>query len=1062
MSYHPGMPDPDHAQLRGCGDSVVELVKRFSEQQEAYKKQTYNETQVRREFIDPLFTALGWDVDNRAGHAEAYKDVVHEDAIKIGGTTKAPDYCFRIGGVRKFFVEAKKPAVGVKDDPGPAYQLRRYAWTNKLPLSIVTDFEEFAVYDCRIKPHPADQSSTARVMYLTFDQYPERWNDIAAIFAKEAILKGSFDKYAESNRRKRGTAEVDSEFLKEIESWREALARNIALRNPGLSVRDLNFAVSKTIDRLIFLRMCEDRGIETYAQLRILPNGPNIYPRLVELFHRADERYNSGLFHFRQEKNRVEAPDELTPTLTIDDQVLKDIIRRLYYPECPYEFSVMPAEILGQVYEQFLGKVIRLTKGHRAVVEEKPEVKKAGGVYYTPAYIVAYIVKHTVGKLVTEAGAPTKVANLRILDPACGSGSFLLVAYQYLLDWHLNWYLENDPERHARKKTPPIYQSPRRDPTSPGPSWRLTVAERKRILLNNIYGVDIDAQAVEVTKLSLLLKVLEGESQQSLDNQLRLFHERALPDLADNIKCGNSLIGPDFYDNQQMTLLDEEERYRINVFDWHTEFPEVFQSSASTAKQSPDRNPTRDRDPSRDGDPNCDGDPNPDGNPNWDVDPSPDGNPSPDRKGGVKHPTPRRPETAHTSSAKTQPLPDGRGSDYPGGFDAVIGNPPYVLLQSLGSREVFQYLSARFESARYKIDTYQVFTEQAWGLVKEQGLVGYITPNTFLRNKHARALRATLLGGSAIERLVLFDYNVFVAASVDTSIIVLRRLADLPRDHTVLIDRFSSPVEHESIGHVEQRVWMQREDLNFDLPTTDRAAKLLQKIDGQSVHLGEFATAYFGIQTHGRKSYVARESRGRSWKPALDGENISRYALVPPCEWVDTDPRSIKSGGKSSVYEDQRIGVRQIGQRPIATLLPGGWYSLNTIYNIYFTKPIALNLRFILGLLGSNLLGWYWELKFYDQKRTFPKVKKQPLLSLPITGTDLSQEENKARHDRMVELVERMLALHQQLAEAKTPTDKTAIQRQIDATDRQIDQLVYELYDLTDAEIRIVEEATAR
>jgi len=315
--------------------------------------------------------------------------VIHEDAIKVGGSAKTPDYCFRIGGLRKFFVEVKKPAVPVKDDPGPAYQLRRYAWTAKLALSIVTDFEELAVYDCRIRPRPTDKPTTARVKYLTYDQYADRWGEIAAIFSKEAILQGSFDKYAESNRRKRGTAEVDTEFLKEIERWRDLLARNIALRNPRLSVRDLNYAVSKTVDRLIFLRMCEDRGVETYAQLRALINGPKVYERLVTVFRRADERYNSGLFYFQQEKDRSDAPDELTPNLAIDDGILKDIIKGLYYPECPYEFSVLPADILGQVYEQFLGKVIRLTKGHRAVVEEKPEVRKAGGVYYTPTYRTA-------------------------------------------------------------------------------------------------------------------------------------------------------------------------------------------------------------------------------------------------------------------------------------------------------------------------------------------------------------------------------------------------------------------------------------------------------------------------------------------------------------------------------------------------------------------------------------------------------------------------------------------------------------------------------------------------
>jgi hypothetical protein len=205
--------------------AIIELVERFEQNIDAYKAPSYNETQVRREFLDPFFCALGWDVDNAAGYAEAYKDVIHEDAIKIAGSARAPDYCFRIGGQRKFFVEAKKPFVYIKEDIHPAYQLRRYAWSAKLPLSIATDFEEFAVYDCRIKPDRADKASVARVSYLTFRDYTTRWGDIAGIFSPEAIRKGSFDRYAEANKAKRGTTEVDDAFLADIERWREILAK---------------------------------------------------------------------------------------------------------------------------------------------------------------------------------------------------------------------------------------------------------------------------------------------------------------------------------------------------------------------------------------------------------------------------------------------------------------------------------------------------------------------------------------------------------------------------------------------------------------------------------------------------------------------------------------------------------------------------------------------------------------------------------------------------------------------------------------------------------------------
>ena len=554
--------------------AVLDLVARFELHKDEYKATRYNETQVRREFVDPLFKALGWDIDNEQGYAEAYKDVVHEDAIQVGRNTKAPDYAFRIGGVRKFFLEAKRPSTNIRDGVGPAYQLRRYAWSAKLSLSILTDFEELAVYDCRIRPQKNDKASVARIAYYTFQDYIEKWTELENIFSREAILKGSFDRFSQDNRRKRGTAEVDDAFLEELEQWRSSLARNIALRNPNLSVRELNAAVQRTLDRIVFLRIAEDRGIERYGQLRECADRKNLYFELTKLFRAADDRYNSGLFHFRQGDGSNETLDTFTLALKLDDRTLKPILRSLYYPDSPYEFSVLPADILGHVYERFLGKIITLA-GKRAKIEEKPEVKKAGGVYYTPSYVVRYIVEKTLEPILRDK-TPLQASGLdnrmkdntpvRVVDPACGSGSFLIGAYQYFLDWYLSQYLKDDPQKYARGKSPKLYQVAKGD-------WRLSVAERQRILLTHIFGVDIDPQAVEITKLSLLLKVLEGESGDAVAHQMDFFKIRALPELANNIRCGNSLIGPDFYEIYSMDLFSDDEHARLNAFHWKEEFP---------------------------------------------------------------------------------------------------------------------------------------------------------------------------------------------------------------------------------------------------------------------------------------------------------------------------------------------------------------------------------------------------------------------------------------------------------------------------------------------------------
>ncbi|MCZ2357687.1 MAG: hypothetical protein LC115_13520, partial [Bacteroidia bacterium] len=323
-------------------EKIKSLVQRFDEQKEFYKKADYNETQTRRDFIDPFWKALGWDIDNENGYAESYREVIHEDRVKVGGATKAPDYSFRlVGGKRLFFLEAKKPSVFIKDDIQPAYQVRRYGWSAKMPISVITDFEEFAIYDCSNKPKPTDKASNGRIKYLQYSDYLNDFNFIWETFSKEYVLKGSFDKYITSDKNKKGTTTVDSEFLQSLDKWRVELAINIALRNKDINEEELNFVVQHTIDRLIFLRIAEDRSAEPYGELQTDIKSGTYYQNLLFRFHQADQKYNSGLFDFKKEK------------ITIDNKVIKEIISELYYPICPYEFSVLSVEILGSAYEQF-------------------------------------------------------------------------------------------------------------------------------------------------------------------------------------------------------------------------------------------------------------------------------------------------------------------------------------------------------------------------------------------------------------------------------------------------------------------------------------------------------------------------------------------------------------------------------------------------------------------------------------------------------------------------------------------------------------------------------------
>ncbi|MBN1137746.1 MAG: Eco57I restriction-modification methylase domain-containing protein [Anaerolineae bacterium] len=1040
-------------------DSVQERIAQFDLHRAAYHSGQYNEAQVRQEFINPFFDALGWDVYNKQGYSEKYKEVVHEDAIKVQGKSKAPDYAFRLGGQRVFFVEAKKPAVDIKGDISPAYQLRRYAWSAKLPLSILTDFEEFAVYDCRGKPSRSDQASTARVMYLTYRDYAARWDEIAALFSPEAIRKGALDRYVESNKAQRGTAEVDAAFLQEIESWRDALARNIALRNPGLGVRELNRAVQMTIDRLIFLRICEDRGIEPYGRLRDEVSGApagQVYERLGFLFRQADDRYNSGLFHFREEKGRAEtgqggsAHDSLTLNLSIDDKTLKPIVANLYYPDCPYEFSVLPPDILGQVYEQFLGKVIRLTAGGRARVEEKPEVKKAGGVYYTPTYIVDTIVAHTLGKLLAglprsagraarQAWGSPRAAPLRVLDPACGSGTFLLQAYQYLLDWYLEQYVAEGPAPHARQNR--LVQ--RRDG-----EWALTSEERKRILLDHVYGVDIDPQAVEVTKLSLLLKVLEDGA--AGPQQTSFLQERALPDLDRNIRCGNSLIGPDYYHGRQVAMFDEEEMYRVNAFDWKEGFPQAWAA---------------------------------------------------------------------------------------GGFDVVIGNPPYIRSQSLGAQQR-EYYAKRYASATATYDIYVLFVEKSLQLVNRQGRAGFILPNKFFTTDYGYGLRQILGSGNLIDRIIDFeDAQVFYKAGTYTCLLFLSRIQGQIPEYARLGEAYRRG------GQTALVYSLSIPDLNFQTLalTTDGTrwtlavgpeGELVSRLHRDYPSFAEFGPHIFqGLKTSADKIYMVTvkecqdglahvENRlGDSvdlefelLKPVVKGEAVGRYHIDQSTRLYIVYPYRVSENGKANLIDGKEMATkfplawaylckyrRELGARDRGEWnTRSDWYAYARSQNIgtfigpkFMVPYMATSLRagadinghlffvnittggyglrvtipghsykYMLGVINSRLLSFCLALTTNRFRGGYFAVNKQALEQLPIRTIDFNDPADVARHDRMVALVETMLELHKKLNDARTPQASRLLQQQIELTDRQIDALVYELYGLSEEEIAIVESSS--
>ncbi|MBI5000851.1 MAG: N-6 DNA methylase [Euryarchaeota archaeon] len=1017
---------------------VVKLVEDFNRNRDQYLSSSYKEAELRIEFIDPLFECIGWDMRNKAKRAEQYKDVVREQSLEVEGATKAPDYTFRIGGVPKFFVEAKKPSVDIWQDPYPSFQLRRYAWSAKLPLSILTNFEYLFVFDCRVKPTHDDKASNARILQYSTTDFIEKWDEIVSIFSQEAILNGAFDKYAEDVKGKRGTSEVDDEFLKDIEEWREILAKNIANRNK-LSLDEMNFAVGKLIDRIIFLRICEDRGTEPAGQLRAIIEKDDMYQRLVVLFQQADAKYNSGLFHFERDTKRAGHPDKITPKLDIDDRILKEIIKNLYYPESPYQFNVIPADILGQVYEQFLGKVIRLTEGGHAKVEEKPEVKKAGGVYYTPKYIVDYIVENTVGRL-CAGKSPDEMARLRILDPACGSGSFLIVAYARLLKEHLDWYVADNP----KKWKDAVLQARENE-------WHLTLREKKRILLSNIYGVDIDSQAVEVTKLNLLLKALEGDSKESVENVKKWFREPALPDLDNNIKCGNSLVGFNVIDLLKDIPKAEQDAQleKLKPFNWEDEFSQVFKAGGFDAIV---------------------------------------GNPPYIRIQALNEWTPRQADylKQHYKAASKGNYdiyvvfverglgllnPDGKlGYILPHKFfNAQYGEPLRDVLSKgkhlsevvhFSDQQIFDgattYTCLMFlkKGGAEKLHFKRVEDLAAWRL-NGKSTDGEIPALDVSASEWNFAVGE---GAELFEKLSRMptklkdvSSNIFQGLVTSSDPVYLLEPVNIENNHVTVKSNATNQeysFEAEVVpplckGSLDIRRYLASPSKRVIFPYNPAQSDALKK----SILISEsdFQSKYPRTWSYLKENYEVLRNREKG-KMRHDGW----YGYVYP--------KSIPLFAKKkiltpSIALSASYTLDQYGQLYFVGSGGGGGGG----YGIILADECKLSYEYVLGLLNSKLLDMYLKRISSSFRGGYYAYNRQYIEQLPIRAINFSDPADKARHDKMVALVNRMLKLHKDRQAEKLPDKIERVERQIQATDKEIDALVYELYGLTEEEVEIVE-----
>lgn len=557
--------------------TLLELVEGFHMAYPEIVHGGLDEANLRLTYLDLLFEALGWDVRNTQRAPLHAREVVVEPPSGPRGRRKRPDYVFRVGGIDKLVCEAKRPRDHIERH---YFQIQNYVYNLRLWVGVLSDFEHLIVFVVGGQPHkerPFDPAPGWRLHYRDFEGAARRIWDL---LARENVATGSLERFAQSLPKVPGKAKqgwllkpdrnktVDNVFLSYLEEQRRHLAKSLHDDNMELpngqarywSERELNEGTQRIIDRTLFQRICEDRDIDIGHDLGGIRDEweakgrrkGQLWPALVSNFRHLHRTFNGGIYG-----KPGEGP-HFIDELQVSDSWLSDFIEELSGDDSHYLFSIMPVEILGSVYERFLGSAVQ-PDGN---IEPKPVVRKAGGVYYTPQFIVDYIVENTIGKRI-RGKSPMEVSAIKVLDPACGSGSFLLRAFERICEHHVEWFSEH-PEDRADNV---CY-------TDTAGNVRLTTGFKRNLLINNIFGVDLDPQAVEVTQMSLYLKVLEGESRQTLERDHRLFpKETFLPDLSNNIKCGNSLIGPDSYDEIGD---DEAARRRVNPFNWSREFQGVM------------------------------------------------------------------------------------------------------------------------------------------------------------------------------------------------------------------------------------------------------------------------------------------------------------------------------------------------------------------------------------------------------------------------------------------------------------------------------------------------------
>lgn len=637
-------------------EQLKELILKYKQYKDKKNSEGLSEEETRI-WINHLLEIFNWDIlnTNQVKQEKIVDKNQKNKLAKINSTHTKPDYSLMNGNVVKVYLDAKKVDVDIFKNKETAFQVRSYGWSAGLPCSFLTNFEQFVIFDTRFIPNKKDPANTGAIQ-ISMDEYIEKFDTLAKHLNRTEVYRNNLKKIYDNNKFD-GTQAVDELFNKLLSEFRIQLANNMYQKNKTfLTEEDMNYYVQIILDRIVFIRVCEAKGIEKEGLLlEFLEKGfwENFKKSCYAEFY---DHYDGAMF----EKD----VNQKFPNIILDDDIFEGFVKQLYYPY-PYRFNAIPTKVIAKIYEDFLAYSL-CEKNGEIVACLKEEYVKTNGAIPTHEFISDAICRETLSKV--KVNSEEDIFNIKILDPCCGSGVFLISAFEYLAN----------ELREISKVT-------NKWCIVDGVNKTLTVAAKQELMKQCLYGIDCDPTASEVTKMSLALKVIDDINEVFL-TEVGVFGKKILSDIHKNIVTGNTLV------NVDINCPPNELRYVLPIDIKNNVYKHVF--------------------------------------------------------------------------------------DEKGGFDFVIGNPPYVETKHFkaSSNRVHTYLRDNYFTFEGKVDLSVLFIERTMDLLNNKGSLGMIIQRRWFKTKYGESARRFITKGAHLHKLLDIETNsLFRGRTTYVSIIFLTK-----------------------------------------------------------------------------------------------------------------------------------------------------------------------------------------------------------------------------------------------------------------------------------------------